>query len=814
LKTIGAATTLATAKNRDGIGTRVIINPGTYREDVTLLSEQSETAVPLTLQAATNGTVVISGAIPYTNWQTDGSNPSIFTSAWPNAWGLCPVAQQGGRWSGQLPYEQDIVLRREMIVVNGTPLTQVLSTGQMLQGTFYVSETAGTVYMWPPAGTNINSADVEVATLPELLRIYGKSNVVLRGLTFQYANSCRDNAAANVLGGSNNILFDTDNFLWNNSEALYIENPTTNFTVESTVANHNGESGFQTGQTKLGLWKSVTTSYNNWRGGQGAYYNWNSGGAHFYSSHNDTVSGLTTAYNQTYGIHWDTDVANVQASGITSVENLLDGIFFEVVEGPVSVASSYVCNNNLAVHDQYLYEGGLELRNSEQISFTAGTLYNNQTSQINIQGQKGGISIYNWETGQTYNLLTEHFTDTDNTVASSGTNQVFLDSYLSGSDWTSFQNTLTSNGNGWWNSSNANAFTVATPHPGTNTTVSGWKSTTGQDASSTWAAPSSKATAGCSVTADGPDYWMIVDSATHTLSANGSAVLNVGLVPVGGFSGTVALSFDGVKEVPGLSATLSSSSSTVPGSAFLTVKAAISTAPGTYPITILANNGSTTRTVTSSLVVSKTGVRVSIPSIGFPSQQINTSGTPQSFTLSNSGSGPLPISNIAASPSDYNQTNNCGSSLAAGADCTITVNFTPKAVGTRSGSIALTDGDATSPQIVGLSGTGTPAPLVKLSAYWLGFGSQSLNTQSAPLNATLTNAGAGTLNVKSVDVSGSDAGDFIESNTCGSTVAPGGSCTISVKFGPTRSGARSAQVSITDNTVTGQAGITLGGYGK
>jgi hypothetical protein len=633
-------------------------------------------------------------------------------------------------------------------------------------------------------------------------------------LTFQYANSCRDNAAASVLGGSNNILFDTDNFLWNNSEALYIENPTTNFTVENTVANHNGESGFQTGQTKLGLWKSVTTSYNNWRGGQGAYYNWNSGGSHFYSPHNDTVTGLTTAYNQTYGIHWDTDVANVQASGVVSVQNLLDGIFFEVVEGPVSVASSYVCNNNLAVHDQYLYEGGIELRNSEHISFTAGTLYNNQTSQINIQGQKGGISIYNWETGQTYNLVTENFTHSGNTVASSGTNQVFLDSYLSGSDWNSFQNTLISNNNLWWNSSNGNAFTVATPHPGTNTALSGWRSTTGQDSGSTWTAPSAKATAGCSVTADGPDYWMIVDTATHTLSGNGSAVFNVSLMPVGNFSGKVALSFDGVKEVPGLSATLSSSSTAVPGSASLTVKAAVGAAPGTYPITILANNGSTTRTVTSSLVVPKTAVRLSISSLSFSPQQLNTSGTPQSFTLTNLGSSSMPISSIAASASDYTETNNCGSSLAAGANCAITVTFTPKAVGTRPGSIVIIDGDASSPQTISLSGTGTPAPIVKLSAYWLGFGSQALNTQSAPQNATLTNTGSGTLNIKSILGSGPDAGDFIESTTCGTTVAPGGSCTISVKFDPTRSGTRSAQVSITDNTITGLNGITLSGYGK
>jgi hypothetical protein len=172
------------------------------------------------------------------------------------------------------------------------------------------------------------------------------------------------------------------------------------------------------------------------------------------------------------------------------------------------------------------------------------------------------------------------------------------------------------------------------------------------------------------------------------------------------------------------------------------------------------------------------------------------------------------ISSIAASASDYTETNNCGSSLAPGANCAITVNFTPKAVGTRPGSIVIIDGDASSPQTVSLSGTGTPAPIVKLSAYWLGFGSQALNTQSAPQNATLTNTGSGTLNIKSILVSGSDAGDFIGSTTCGTTVAPGGSCTISVKFDPTRSGTRSAQVSITDNTITGLNGITLSGYGK
>jgi hypothetical protein len=307
---------------------------------------------------------------------------------------------------------------------------------------------------------------------------------------------------------------------------------------------------------------------------------------------------------------------------------------------------------------------------------------------------------------------------------------------------------------------------------------------------------------------------VIVDSATHTLSANGSAVLNLSLVPIGSFSGKVALSFDGVQEVPGLSATLSSSSSAVPGSASLTVKAAVSTAPGTYPITILANNGSTTRTVTSSLVVPTTALRLSTSSLSFSPQQIDTNATPQSFTLTNLGSTSLSISSIAASASDYTETNNCGSSLSASAACTITITFTPKAVGTRPGSIVITDSDPTSPQTVSLSGTGMPAPTVTLSAYWLGFGNQPLNAQSAPQTVTLTNTGAGTLNIKSIQVSGTDAGDFKASSTCGMTIAPRGSCKISVTFDPTSSGTRSGQVSITDNTITGLSAITLSGYGK
>src|SRR5271169_6776308 len=249
LKTIGKAASLAVYANHQNIGTRITINPGVYRESINLIHINTDTSLPITFEAAQNGTVFVSGAVQYTGWQPDGNNSSIYLNSWPNQWGLCPLPSGNGRWHQTGPLQQDIVRSQGMIFVNGTQLTQVLAVGQMKQGTFYVDETAGLVHVWPAAGTEMSTADVEVATLPSLFSLKGKSNIVIRGLTFEYANSCRENAAVSVAGQSTNVLLDTDNFVWNNSNGLYVGDPgTANFTVQNSLANHNGQAGVGSGE--------------------------------------------------------------------------------------------------------------------------------------------------------------------------------------------------------------------------------------------------------------------------------------------------------------------------------------------------------------------------------------------------------------------------------------------------------------------------------------------------------------------------------------------------------------------------------------
>jgi hypothetical protein len=108
---------------------------------------------------------------------------------------------------------------------------------------------------------------------------------------------------------------------------------------------------------------------------------------------------------------------------------------------------------------------------------------------------------------------------------------------------------------------------------------------------------------------------------------------------------------------------------------------------------------------------------------------------------------------------------------------------------------------------------GTPpagtAPSVSLSPTSLAFGSQTVGTTSVPQSVTLTNSGTAALTITAI----SAAGDFAQTNTCGGSVAQGGSCTIGVTFTPTAAGARTGSLTIADNAANSPQSVSLTGTG-
>jgi hypothetical protein len=75
-------------------------------------------------------------------------------------------------------------------------------------------------------------------------------------------------------------------------------------------------------------------------------------------------------------------------------------------------------------------------------------------------------------------------------------------------------------------------------------------------------------------------------------------------------------------------------------------------------------------------------------------------------TVSNTGTGSLGITSITMSQNFFTQQNNCGSSLAAGASCTVAIRFSPNREGMLIGTLTVQTDGSGSPQIVSLSGTG------------------------------------------------------------------------------------------------------------
>jgi hypothetical protein len=113
---------------------------------------------------------------------------------------------------------------------------------------------------------------------------------------------------------------------------------------------------------------------------------------------------------------------------------------------------------------------------------------------------------------------------------------------------------------------------------------------------------------------------------------------------------------------------------------------------------------------------------------------------------------------------------------------------------------------------VSLSGTGTAA-LVSLSPTSLAFGNQPADMTSAAQTVTLSNTGNAGLSITSLALTGTNASDFAQSNTCGNSLAAGANCTIAVMFTPSVTGTEAASLSIADNASGSPQTASLSGAG-
>ena len=196
----------------------------------------------------------------------------------------------------------------------------------------------------------------------------------------------------------------------------------------------------------------------------------------------------------------------------------------------------------------------------------------------------------------------------------------------------------------------------------------------------------------------------------------------------------------------------------------------------------------------------------------FGSQSVGTTSATKVVTLKNNQAVPLTIAGISTS-GDFAQISTCPLSpntLAPATNCTISITFTPTAVGLRSGTLTVNDNAPNTPQTAPLTGTGTSP--VSVSPVALSFAKQLFGTTSAGQTVTLKNTQTVPLTIFGIATSG----DFAQTSTCPlspNTLGAGATCTISVTFTPTALGNRTGALSITDNAGTSPQTVSLSGSG-
>ena len=208
-------------------------------------------------------------------------------------------------------------------------------------------------------------------------------------------------------------------------------------------------------------------------------------------------------------------------------------------------------------------------------------------------------------------------------------------------------------------------------------------------------------------------------------------------------------------------------------------------------------------------------VSLSPTSINFGNQAEGITSSPVPVTLTNTGNATLTITNIkmiGPNAADFAQTNNCGGSVAAGANCTINVTFTPLKGGPRTGTLQITDNATGSPQKVALSGTGL-APAVTFVPQYLNFGTQTIGSTSASQTITVTNIGQAPLLISNIAVAGANPAEYNLTQNCGTSVAVGATCTYTVTFSPAAAWARTAAIMMTDDAQGSPHAVGLAGNG-
>lgn len=197
-------------------------------------------------------------------------------------------------------------------------------------------------------------------------------------------------------------------------------------------------------------------------------------------------------------------------------------------------------------------------------------------------------------------------------------------------------------------------------------------------------------------------------------------------------------------------------------------------------------------------------------SMDFGSVVVGTTKT-LTVTATNSGSAAVTVNSATVSNGNFSVTApSFPATIAAGQSATLSLAFTPNAVGSFTATVTIASNASDSAASISLSGAGIAAGQLASNPSTAAFGNVTVGSQQS-ISETVTNTGGTSVTISQASISGT--GFSLSGITTPVTVNAGQSTTFTVSFTPQTAGAASGRVTLTSNAPNSTLTISLSGTG-
>ncbi len=504
--TIKRAVDAAMRDKEAGIGAKIIIAPGTYREAVVVGRPLSapDTDAPLVIEAAERDQTIIDAADTAgwesATWKTDGH---VLVHPWPSGKTTAPAP----RGRGTAERETVAGRRADLLFLNGSALRQVDAPPALVPGSFCIVPSAdrknpgaATVRVLPPADADDAEAGearvFAVGVRAFAMGFTGVRNIVVRGLVFQHAADPTESYLAGSAFPEGLAFFACSNVLvedvlsqWNASTGLAIGGAssapwTAGITLRRVRLIHNGRVGLDVKDLKNLLAEDCETSFNNFRGEwQGTFDPQEPAGVRVRGIHGSTWRRHRAVGNESRGLWWTGDCTDLLVEDAVLRDNLFSGLLIENCPGPSVVRGCFVSGNKTLADSkpEASQPAGVSVEASPDVTLENNVIAGNFMPQLGLRDVAERTDGTDFETGAKTTLRAERHIYRHNVFWGADAGQALCDLPVSDrtgkSDFMFYFATLDSDENCFWNPASEAVFAVY-EHKGARVKMplAGWRS--------------------------------------------------------------------------------------------------------------------------------------------------------------------------------------------------------------------------------------------------------------------------------------------------------------------------------------------------